>query len=165
MKNIKWVDGYPYISGQPASEQQFQEILAKGIRPEEKKKPKVQKSEAEISRQYAKIIMDKQRTRGMMSQQFQDLKKKTTINKDLWQDSDFFFSVVFQSAQQKYEFLTLFFEKFGIEPEDSGRGTIQIINGLKFADQLKFPLKKEVAADYPCGNIDLKQFILDEERK
>ena len=129
------------------------------------KPPKVQKTEAEIAHQYAKIIVDKQRTRGMISDKFANLKSEKTINKDLWQDTDFFFSVVFQSRDQKYKFLEFLFEKFNLETDDDGEREIQIINGLKFAEQIGCELKKEVAGDYPTGNIELRQFILDEERK
>lgn len=126
------------------------------------KKP--ERTEADIVRQYAKIIIDKQRTRGMISEKFSELKAQQTINKNLWQDQDFYFSVVFQSRAQKYEFLAFLYEKFGADWTDDGEGMIQIVNGLKLAAGLGLELKPEVAMDYPCGNLELRDFILDKER-
>lgn len=129
------------------------------------KAPKVQKTEAEIARQYAEMMISKHRTRGMITDKFADLKATDKANKDLWMDTDFFFSVVFQSREQKYQFIEFLCAEFDIEFEFYGEKTIQIINGLILAKAMKCELKKEVAADFPTGNIDLKDFVLDEESR
>lgn len=67
--------------------------------------------------------------------------------------------VVFQSSQQKYDFLNLLFEKYNISVENDW--SIQIINGVQLAENMGLKLKKEVAAPYQCANIELKDLILD----
>lgn len=123
---------------------------------------KKQKTEADIVRQYAKIIIDKQRTRGMITNDFKHLKGKTP-NKNLWQDPDFFFSVVFESYEQKYKFLDFLIQKFNITAENSDEVNIQIINGLKLAESMGLKLEKELPGDYPTGSLELREFILDND--
>lgn len=139
-------------------EKQARRKLEKELEKAEKT-PKPQKSEAELVRQYANIIMAKQRTRGMIADKFQDMKGQKP-NKDLWQDSDFFFSVVFQSKDQKYQFLERLEEMFPLNANDRG-DTIQIINGIRLAESMGIELRKEIANDYPTGNIELRDLILD----
>lgn len=127
------------------------------------KKTKTQRSEEEIVTQYAKTLVDNYKTRGMVSDRFEHLKSTKTVNKDLWKDADFFFSVVFQSSEQKTAFLEFLQNKFAVPSGSDKNQSIQIVNGLIFAEKLGCSLKKEVASEYPCGNIDLRKFVLDDE--
>lgn len=174
LKNLKWSGmGHPMIGKRHVTPEELVWLAEHGHYPRKEKikknkpakLPKVQKSEAEIATQYANIIMKKQRTRGQLSSRFSEMETDVTFNKDLWMDTDFYFSVVFQSKRQKIEFLAFLEEKFNIDFEYSDENAIQILNGLKLAKNMGLELKKEVASEYPCGNIELKSFILDEERK
>jgi hypothetical protein len=147
-------------------EKQSEKLLKKVLRDQKKtdkelnKIKKPVKTETELVQQYAKIIMDKQTTRGMLSDKFKDMEKQTPT-KNLWQDNDFFFSVVFQSRDQKYRFLDFLHEKFNITSNDNGTMSIQILNGLKLSEAMGLELKKEVANDYQPCNLELKDLILD----
>lgn len=118
---------------------------------------KATKSEAEIVRSYANRVIKNQQYHGRIADKFKGLKQERSVSKNLWMDDDFFFSVVFQSSEQKYEFL----KQLGVEVDKEG--TIQIVNGLKLADKLNIALKLETTKDYPTGSIDLKPFVLDTE--
>lgn len=122
------------------------------------RKPKPQKSESEIVQQYAKGIMHRQVTRGQADRV---IKTGTTTNKDLWLDTDFFFSVCFQSTKQKNAFMDQFVKKFGIAVDENDK--LQIINGLKLAEKMGIKLELEKASEYPTGSLDLRPFVLDNE--
>lgn len=123
---------------------------------ERKKKVKVEKSEADIVQQYAKGIMHRQVTRGQADRV---IKTGTTTNKDLWLDTDFFFSVCFQSTKQKNAFMDQFVKKFGIAVDENDK--LQIINGVKLAEKMGIKIELEKASDYPTGSLDLRPFVLD----
>lgn len=92
------------------------------------------------------------------SSKFKGLEHTHSVSKNLWMDTDFFFSVVFQSAEQKYEFLQKL--KVLVEKNDQ----VQIVNGLELAKHLGISLKSETTKEYPTGNLDLMPFILDNEQ-
>lgn len=119
-----------------------------------KRKPK---TEAEIVQQYANIIISKSRTRGHITE------STDSINKNVWMDGDFYFSVVFQSADQKYQFLEQFCRMFKVNIEDYKDSQIQILNGLKLATSLGIALKKEIAIEYQYGDPELIPLVLDNE--
>lgn len=118
---------------------------------------KKEKTESELIHEYAKKVMRGKQSRGHVDERFQFTKGERTVNKELWLDSDFYFSVVFQSSRQKEEF----FKKMKLVPdEDLG---MQIVNGLKLAERLGIALTKEIAEKPPTINLDLLPFILDDE--
>ena len=127
-----------------------------------KKKKKEARTEQDIVRSYANRVMQNQLNHGRVDhEKFTGLTKGKIENKNLWMDIDFYFSVVFESARQKYEFL----EKLNIEAEiDPTIPRLQIINGVKFAESLGIKLEvKEKRFDYPTADLDLKEFVLDNE--
>ena len=65
------------------------------MKKERKKKEPV--SELETVRKYANGIIHRQITRGHAHSRMKELGPAKTTNKDLWIDTDFFFSIVFQS--------------------------------------------------------------------
>lgn len=127
------------------------------------KSKKPAKSEEELVKLYVDKVIRGKVSRGHIDQRFEYTKSDKTVNKDLWIDTDFYFSVVFQSADQKYEFFKALTEKFGnkaLEIEDDGQ--IQIVNGLILAKTLLgLDLKLETARPYPTGNLELMPFVLD----
>lgn len=127
------------------------------------KAPKIQKSEEQITREYAERVMRGKQSRGHVDKRFDFTKTDTAVNKDMWLDSDFFFSVVFQSGEQKYQFLKKFQEFFKFEIENFEDSQIQIVNGLKLADAMKIELKREKSREFPYGSLDLKPYVLDDE--
>jgi len=133
-------------------------------RPEATKAPpKPPKTESQTVREYANTIISKQSRRDHVGDKFEDLKMKKATNKQMWRDQDFFFSVVFQSRDQKYEFLEALGKMFNIDVNYYGQNTLQVVNGLKLAKSMEIPLENELVYDYPCGNIEVHGFILDEE--
>ena len=125
------------------------------------KSKKSEKSEEQLVKDYVSRVIGGKVSRGHVDQRFDYTKKKSSVNKDMWIDYDFFFSVVFQSSEQKYQFLDFMREKFGIEVTQDDN--CQIINGLKFAEKVGLKLKKESTKDFPYGDIELRPFILDDE--
>ena len=82
---------------------------------------------------------------------------------------NFFFSVVFQSKKQKYDFLEAvekFLKEKGIQLQiDEGYGyPVQIINGYILARQFGIDLKEEISREYPLGDKRLKTLALDTEK-
>lgn len=132
-------------------------------KPKAPKAPKQEKTEAQLVHEYANAVIGKSATRGQTSDKFEGMKKEGTINKDLWLDTDFFFSVVFQSADQKYKFLEGIRRIFKFEVEQMDESQVQIINGLKLANVMGIPLALETRKPYPCGDLELKEFVLDYE--
>lgn len=125
-------------------------------------KQKPQKTERELVEQYANIMISKAKTRGMVPKNFSEL-NGSTVNKNMWMDSDFYFSVVFQSAKQKYDFLFWLQQKYDYDFGDDGKSRLQIINGLKLAEVMGCTLAKETTRDYPTIDIETKDLILDDE--
>jgi len=129
------------------------------------KRPKVIKSEEQLVKEYADKIINGKIARGHYDKRFDWHKRNEgNTNKDLWLDTDFFFSVVFQSSEQKYQFLKQFCEKFNIKVETSEDEKIEIVNGVKLAQNLDIAIRKESMLEYPYGDIDLRPFVLDNEK-
>jgi hypothetical protein len=127
-------------------------------KPKPPKKEKVVKTEEQLVREYVDRVIGGKIARGHVDDRFAYTKKESTVNKELWMDQDFFFSVVFQSFEQKYAFL----EALKIDTELCER--VQIVNGIKLAEKLGVKLKKEVARPYPYPDLDLREIILDDEK-
>lgn len=128
-------------------------------KPRNKKEPV---SETETVRKYANGIIHRQITRGHAHKSMQSLGPSKTTNKDLALDTDFFFSIVFQSARQKEQFLKAFCEKFSIGI-DAVKERVQIMNGMKLAAALQIPVTKEQMDKPPYGSLDLRPYVLDNE--
>lgn len=124
---------------------------------------KKEKSESELVKEYANKVIRNTVHHGRVEKRFDGFNDKS-VNKKLWTDTDFFFSVVFQSSEQKYKFMEFLLDKFGDEfVEVDGKGQIQIVNGLGLAKAMGCELKLEKRADYPLPNLDLMPFVLDNE--
>lgn len=84
---------------------------------------------------------------------------------DQWKDTDFYFSVVFQSSTQKYTFLEFLSKKFGLGIDDakSENHVIQVVNGLIFAEKIGLKLVGEKTGNYPYPDLELKELALDGE--
>lgn len=130
---------------------------------EKVKKEKVVKTEAELVQEYVGRIINGKKSRGHVDERFAYTKADGTVNKEMWRDVDFFFSVVFQSKAQKYEFMEFIEEKFGFEFDEEIGHQIQIVNGFKLSGVMGHELKPEKAMPYPYGSLDLKPLVLDEE--
>lgn len=127
-------------------------------KPKAPKKPKVKLSESELVKKYATDIIHRHMSRGMEGRV---VKSENTPNKDVWQDSQFYFSVVFQSSEQKYEFLDAFAKKFNLKVE--GDQQVEIVNGIKLANACGIPVKMVKSRDFPQADLDLRGFVLDDE--
>lgn len=128
------------------------------------KEKKPEPTEAELVRKYTNRVIKNQIYHGRVdNEQFKGLEHDRTVSKNLWMDTDFFFSVVFQSSEQKCEFLKKVMQKFEgtIEPDENY--SIQILNGLDLAKCMGIELKPETTKEYPTGNLDLMPFCLDNE--
>lgn len=122
------------------------------------KKVKEVATEEEIVKKYVNRVIKNQIYHGRIDDsKFSGLDHTHTVSKKLWNDMDFFFSVVFQSAEQKYEFI----EKLKVEVDEEDQ--IQIVSGLALAKVLGISLKPETTKDYPVANVDFKNFVLDTE--
>ena len=65
------------------------------------KKVKIVKSESElVKEQAARMLKDMDRLQATQKGGVDSKEKVTAV--DIWKDSDFYFSVVFQTAKQKY---------------------------------------------------------------
>ena len=127
------------------------------------KQKKQEKTEKELVLEYAQRVIDGKKSRGHIDKRFEYTKKEGTVNKTLWLDTDFFFSIVFQSSKQKYDFLKFLYDKYQIPLENEYGSAIQILNGLKLAHRMGLKLDAEIARNYPYTNIDLQPLILDNE--
>ena len=127
------------------------------------KKEKIVKTEAELVNEYVGRIINGKKSRGHVDERFAYTKADGTVNKEMWRDQDFFFSVVFQSKTQKYEFMAFIEEKFGFEFDEEIGHQIQIVNGLRLSESMGCVLKQEKAMPYPYGSLDLKPLVLDNE--
>lgn len=132
-------------------------------KPKVEKVAKVEKSEGELVHEYVDRVIRGKLSRGHVDQRFAYTKADGAVNKDMWMDTDFFFSVVFQSSEQKYKFLEALQQKFGFELEDFFETQVQIVNGLKLAEKMSIELKRESAQEYPYGSLDLRPYVLDDE--
>lgn len=135
------------------------EKVKKPKAPKPPKEPKVEKTSEQLAREYADRIINGKIARGHTDKRFAYTKKDSTVNKEMWIDTDFFFSVVFQSLEQKYEFI----KKVAWKTEVDHDSKIQIVNGLDLAKQMGIELKKETAQDSPYASLDLLPFVLDNE--
>ena len=95
------------------------------------KMPKIEPSERELVENYANSVMDRKASRGAGHQdtRFAHQAVEKTSVKDLWADTDFFFSVVFQSRAQKMEFMRQM--KWPVDSKQQ----VQIVNGIELAKQ------------------------------
>lgn len=128
------------------------------------KKPREERTEAQIVAAYAKKIMEKAKSRNQMPKTHKDM-VEFTPSKDIWQDKDFYFSVVFQSAAQKHKFLAFLGEKFNISTETNFEGSPRIVNGLVLAKNMGLEIPLERTEEFPLANMDLKDIILDDDYK
>lgn len=135
-----------------------QELANAKPRKAKAKKPKIVKTEEQLVHEYVDRVIGGKIARGHVDDRFAYTKKDGTVNKELWMDTDFFFSVVFQSYEQKYAFL----EALKVDTEIFER--VQIINGLKLAKLLGIELKEEKARPYPYPSLDLREIILDDDK-
>jgi hypothetical protein len=143
--------------------------MTKTEKPKKEKKPKAPKppkvkppppSEEEIVKGYVNRVIKNQSYHGRVdASKFGGLEHNKTVSKNQWMDSDFFFSVVFQSSDQKYAFLKAVGWPLDV-PEDEA---IQIVNGLALAKKMGVTLKEETTQPFPGGNLDLMPFVLDNE--
>lgn len=141
-----------------------QEILDQEEKKKKKvKKPKQEKSESQLVHEYVDKVIKGKASRGHTDQRFGYTKKETAVNKDLWMDTDFFFSVVFESEAQKYDFLNGLRKIFKFEVDGMDDSQVQIINGVALAREMKIELKQETSLNYPIGPLDLRPFVLDDE--
>ena len=130
--------------------------------PKPPKPPKIEKTEREIVEGYAKKVIDGKIARGHYDKRFEWHKRlKGNTSKDIWIDNDFYFSVVFQSGEQKYQFLKEFAERLGVEILETEQ--VKIVNGLELAAKMNIAIKSESALPYPYGDLSLRQFTLDAE--
>jgi hypothetical protein len=142
------------------------ELEARNAKKPQKKprKPKQEKTEEQLVHEYTEKVIRGKLSRGHVDQRFAYTKAETAVNKDMWLDTDFFFSVVFQSADQKYKFLEVMQQMFKFELEDFYGTQVQIVNGLKLANAMGIELKKESTREFPYGELDLRPYVLDDEK-
>jgi len=120
------------------------------------KKPKP--TEEELVKRYVNRTIMNERYHGRINEKkFEGLAKTDAVNKKTWMDTDFYFSVVFQTSEQKYEFLKAL--KAPVDEKDR----IQIINGLELAKLLNISIKTVTTKEYPTGSVDLMPLVLDNE--
>lgn len=134
---------------------------ARNAEKEALKVPKVVKTEQELVHAYANKIMDGKISRGHFDKRFdwhnRNAQDKGAVNKDIWFDTDFFFSVVFQSEAQKYAFLKA--AGWIVDQDEQ----VQIVNGLELAKKMGIALRPEVALEYPYTDLELRPLVLDSE--
>lgn len=128
------------------------------------KKEKIVLSELELAeKQAARMFRDMKRLQK--TQDTSSDKKDQRSNVDLWKDTDFFFSVVFKSAAQKYAFMEKFSElfKLGLEEVRHGDRVYSIFNGIKLADNLNIKIPVENNPEFPYPNLEMRELALDSE--
>jgi hypothetical protein len=121
-------------------------------------------TEEELVKKYVNRVMNNEKYHGRIdTDKFEGIAYEKKENKNLWMDNDFFFSVVFESAEQKIDFI----DSLGVDLEDAENyhesGRVSIINGIKFAEKLGVKLEREKSSNYPTGNLDLRPYIMDNE--
>lgn len=125
----------------------------------EKQKPKP--TEEELVRRYVNRTIRNAQYHGRVSdEKYNGLGYDKPVSKNIWLDTDFYFSVVFQSKRQKLEFMEKW-EQMHPAVDTDLPSKIQILNGLKLAKALGIELQLEESKPYPTGNIDLFPFIMD----
>lgn len=133
---------------------------------EVQKKSKVVKpepTEEELVKKYANRVIKNQIYHGRVDESKFKGMEHHTVSKNLWMDTNFFFSVVFQNEEQKNEFIWQIVERHRINIDGIPKSRVQIINGLELAKALGIELKPAKTREYPTGNIDLMPFVLDNE--
>lgn len=119
-------------------------------------------SEEDYVKRYAARVIANEGYHGRIDgKKFSNLANKKTVNRALWMDTDFYFSIVFQSSTQKDKFLKEFTEKMGLNVEGVKEGGIQILNGMALAGVLGIDLEPETSKDYPLPDLDVREFVLD----
>ena len=114
------------------------------------------KSEADTVSKYAIRVINNQKYHGRTNLEYK------AASKNIWMDTDFYFSVVFQTKEQKDLFVKEYFNKLGIKTDYEGG--IQIINGMRLAEKIGVKLENAESKDYPLADIDLKDLVLDHEK-
>ena len=107
-------------------------------------KQKIATTELDIAtKQAEKMLRDMYRVQATQNKSADQKENRSSV--DLWKDTDFFFSIVFQSSAQKYTFLEAFSKKFGlgIDNAKSNNEIIQVVNGLKLAKNLDIKIPSE----------------------
>lgn len=138
--------------------------MEKNNKPKKPKEKKPAPSELELLQKQAdRMLRDMNRLQNTQSASGDQKKERSAV--DIWKDTDFYFSVVFQSSAQKYQFLEQFSKKFGlgidnIRNEDE---VFSIVNGILLAKILGFKLDLEKAPAYVYPNLELKELSLDGE--
>lgn len=132
-------------------------------KPPPEKKEKVEKSEGELVHSYVKRVMDGKKSRGHIDERFAETKADGTVNKEMWRDQDFFFSFLFESAAQKYQFIEQFEKLFALEFDEEYGHQIQIVNGYELGKRMGFTMTKEESLPYPGADLELKPLVLDNE--
>lgn len=133
-------------------------------KPKAPKPPKPIKTEIQLAEeQAARMLRDMNRLQATSNKPIADREVRSGV--DIWSDSDFFFSIVFQSAAQKYLFLEFFSKKFGLGIDEvrTGDEKCQILNGLKLAEKLGLNLPSEKSGNFPYPNLELSKLALDGE--
>lgn len=142
------------------------ERLAEKLKLEAEKQARKEEDETPeevlVHRYVNRVIRNSQYHGRVDPEKYKGLVYDKTISKDLWLDTDFFFSVVFQSRRQKLEFMEKWTQMHtAVDTEIPGR--LQIVNGLKLAKALGIELSPETSMEYPTGQMDLLPFIMDFE--
>lgn len=122
-------------------------------------------TEEELVKKYVNRVIKNQQYHGRInSENFTGLEYEKSVSKNLWLDTDFYFSVVFQSRAQKFEFLEKWEQSHSaIENEaDDSIKRMMIVNGLLLAKALGIQLKEEFSKDYPTASLDTMPFVLDD---
>lgn len=128
------------------------------------KKNKPKPTETELVHRYVNRVIKNSMYHGRVdTEKFKGLEHTHSVSKNLWMDTDFFFSVVFQSSTQKRKFLEQLLSKFEGLKEPDEEYNIQIINGLELAKLMGIKLDPETTKEYPTGNIELMPMVLDGE--
>lgn len=127
----------------------------KAQREAEKERKRIEraKSEEQLVQEYANNIIRNSGTRGFTGNQ--------KSNREIWEDQDFYFSVVFQTEDQKVDFINFLVEKHGVVLHTAS--CPNIINGLDLAKKMGCTLDPVLSKDYPLANMELRPFILDKE--
>ena len=127
------------------------------------KKVKAEPTERELVERYAKKIINAAKSTMVDRKDLHDavggIRKTATM---IALDKDFYFSLVFQTADQKYAFLKAFGEKFGLKTETAESEAVDMVNGVKFAGALGIELKKEPLHGFPTPDVQLLPFVLEE---
>lgn len=142
------------------AEREHQKTIKEAEKAAKKAAKQQEPTEQELVHKYVNRVIKNQMYHGRVdSNKFDNLQHDKTVSKNLWLDYDFYFCVVFQSAEQKYQVL----RHLAGENDTYSSDRIHIINGLNFAKSLGIELKEETTKDYPMGNIDLLPYVLDDE--